>query len=85
MSREGKRIDIGPLSGTNASITGVFFGLETVRSSARVSAMLQALLRDIATGALRVVVDRTFPLSEAVAAHAYIESRAALGRVVLIP
>jgi NADPH2:quinone reductase len=85
VSREGKRIDIGPLSGTNASISGVFFGLETVRSSARVSAMLQALLRDIAKGELRVVVDRTFPLSEAAAAHAYIESRAALGRVVLIP
>ena len=85
VSREGKRIDIGALSGTNASITGVFFGLETVRSSARVTAMLQGLLRDIAKGELRVVVDRTFPLSEAGAAHAYIESRAALGRVVLIP
>ena len=85
VSREGKRIDIGPLSGTNASITGVFFGLETVRSAARVTAMLNALLRDIAKGQLKVVVDRTFPLSEAGAAHAYIESRAALGRVVLIP
>jgi NADPH2:quinone reductase len=47
--------------------------------------MLNALLRDIAKGELRVVVDRTFPLSEASAAHAYIESRAALGRVVLVP
>jgi NADPH2:quinone reductase len=85
VSREGKRIDIGPLSGINASITGVFFGMETVRRAARVRAMLDGLLRDIATGDLRVVVDRTFPLAEAGAAHAYIESRAALGRVVLIP
>src|SRR5262245_14481794 len=85
VSREGKRIDIGSLSGFNASITGVFFGLETVRSSARVTAMRQTLLHDIARGELTVVVDRTFPLSEAGAAHAYIESRAALGRVVLIP
>jgi NADPH2:quinone reductase len=85
VSREGKRIDIGGLGGANASITGVFFGLETVRSAARVNAMLQALLRDIARRELTVVVDRTFPLSEAGAAHAYIESRAALGRVVLIP
>ncbi len=85
VSREGKRIDIGPLSASNASITGVFFGLETVRSAARVGTMMQGLLRDIAKGELRVVVDRTFPLSEAGAAHAYIESRAALGRVVLIP
>src|SRR5262249_52202288 len=59
VSREGKRIDIGPLSGSNASITGVFFGLETVRSAARVSAMLQTLLQDIAKGELKVVVDRT--------------------------
>jgi NADPH:quinone reductase len=85
VSREGKRIDIGPLGGTNASITGVFFGLETVRSAARVTPMLNGLLRDIASSELRVVVDRTFPLSEAAAAHAYIESRAALGRVVLVP
>jgi NADPH2:quinone reductase len=85
VSREGKRIDIGPLGGTNGSITGVFFGLETVRSSARVVAMLQTLLRDIAKGELKVVVDRRFSLSEAGAAHAYIESRSALGRVVLIP
>jgi NADPH2:quinone reductase len=85
VSREGKRIDVGPLSGANASLTGVFFGLETVRSSARVTAMLEGLLRDIAKGELAVVVDRTFPLSEAGAAHAYIESRAAFGRVVLVP
>ena len=85
VSREGKRIDIGPLSGINASITGVFFGMETFRSRDRVNSMLNGLLRDIAKGELRVVVDRTFPLSEAGAAHAYIESRAALGRVVLVP
>ena len=31
------------------------------------------------------MIDRKFPLAEAAAAHAYIESRAAFGRVVLIP
>ena len=36
-------------------------------------------------GELKVVIDREFPLSEAAAAHAYIESRAAVGRVLLIP
>ena len=44
-----------------------------------------ALLRDVASGELKVVIDRTFPLSEAAAAHEYIESRAAFGRVVLVP
>jgi len=43
------------------------------------------LATDVAEGRLRVVIDRTFPLAEAAAAHAYIESRQAFGRVVLIP
>jgi len=47
--------------------------------------MIERHLRDVADGKLRVVIDRRFPLSEAAAAHAYIESRAAFGRVVLIP
>jgi NADPH2:quinone reductase len=85
VSREGRAIDISGLSANNASITGVFFGLETFRSAARVVPMMDGLLRDIAKGELKVVVDRTYPLSEAAAAHAYIESRAALGRVVLVP
>ena len=85
VSREGKAIDISALSGSNGSITGVFFGLETFRSSARVVPMMNDLLRDIAKGELKVVIDRTFPLAEAAAAHTYIESRAALGRVVLVP
>ena len=47
--------------------------------------MLDTILRDLSRGELRTVVDRTFPLAQAAAAHAYIESRAAFGRVVLIP
>ena len=85
VSREGKGIDVGPLSMANASLTGVFFGLETIRSAARVVPMMSQLLERIAAGELQVAIDRTYPLSEAAAAHAYIESRAAFGRVVLIP
>jgi NADPH2:quinone reductase len=85
VSREGKRIDSSGLSGNNASITGVFFGNESLRNAARVRPMLDGILRDIAKGELKVVVDRTYPLSEAAAAHAYIESRQAFGRVVLVP
>ncbi len=82
---EDRRIDPGPLMMRNASLTGVFLGAETMLGAPRVRAMLEGILRDIAAGALRVVIDRTYPLSEAAAAHAYIESRAAFGRVVLIP
>jgi NADPH2:quinone reductase len=85
VSREERGTDLSALSATNGSVTGVFFGLETFRSAARVVPMMDQLLRDIAKGELTVVVDRTYPLSEAAAAHAYIESRAAFGRVVLVP
>jgi NADPH2:quinone reductase len=85
VSREGRAIDISGLSANNASITGVFFGLETLRSAARVRPLLDALFRDIARGELKVVVDRVYPLAEAAVAHAYIETRAAFGRVVLVP
>jgi NADPH2:quinone reductase len=47
--------------------------------------MIARHLDDIARGELKVVIDRVFPLSEAAAAHAYIESRQAFGRVLLIP
>ena len=48
-------------------------------------AMIAGLVDDVAAGRLDVVVDRTFPLAEAAAAHAFIESRQAVGRVVLTP
>jgi NADPH:quinone reductase len=84
-SRAELRIDPSPLAPGNRSLTGVFFGAEVAMSTARVRAMLDGLLGDLARGELAVIVDRTFPLREAAAAHAYIESRAAFGRVVLLP
>ena len=51
----------------------------------RIHAMIAGLLERVASGELRVEIDREFPLSEAAAAHAYIESRQAFGRVVLRP
>jgi NADPH:quinone reductase-like Zn-dependent oxidoreductase len=41
-------------------------------------------LRGFADGTLRVVVDRTFPLVEAGAAQAYLQSRGSVGKVVLV-
>jgi NADPH:quinone reductase len=39
----------------------------------------------IQQGTLKIRVDRTFPLAEAATAHRYLESRAARGKVLLIP
>ena len=84
-SRGGKQIDVASLAAGNRSLTGVFLGAETVFGAARVRPMIEGHLRDVASGALRVVIDRRFPLADAAAAHAHIESRNAFGRVVMIP
>ena len=81
--RDRQLLDISNLAPGNRSLTGVFFGAEI--GTDRAQNLVADLVNDVATGALRVVVDRTFPLAEAATAHAYIESRQAVGRVVLIP
>jgi NADPH2:quinone reductase len=81
--RDPQPFDVSVLSAGNQSITGVFLGAEMLFERAR--AMIGDLVEEVGRGELRVVVDRTFPLAEAAAAHAYIESRQAVGRVVLIP
>ena len=53
--------------------------------SPRAHAMIAGHLEAIARGDLKVVIDRVFPLSDAAGAHAYVESRQAFGRVLLIP
>jgi NADPH:quinone reductase len=78
------QLDISGLRPNNQSLSGYFLGAELFQSP-RAHAMVASLLDSIAEGSLRVVVDRTYPLSEAAKAHAYIESRQAFGRVVLVP
>ncbi|HXC56485.1 MAG TPA: zinc-binding alcohol dehydrogenase family protein [Rhizomicrobium sp.] len=81
--REPMRVDVGSLMGGNRSLSGVFLGAEIATD--RVHDMIQNLVNEVAQGKLKVVIDKTFALSEAAAAHAYIESRKAVGRVLLIP
>jgi NADPH2:quinone reductase len=81
--REPSRVDVSSLMAGNRSLTGVFLGAEI--ASDRVHDNIQRLVDDVAAGRLRAIIDRTFPLKEAAAAHAYIESRKAVGRVLLIP
>jgi NADPH2:quinone reductase len=81
--REGKLLDLSTLGAQNQSITGVFLGAEI--ATPRAQQVIADLVDDVAAGRLEVLVDRTFPLADAAAAHAYIESRQAVGRVVLIP
>jgi NADPH2:quinone reductase len=80
-----RKLDISGLSEMNRSLTGVFFGGALMFEPQRGRPLVEGLLRDVADGGLRVVIDREYPLSEAAAAHAHIESRQAFGRVVLVP
>jgi NADPH2:quinone reductase len=77
-------LDISALRPNNQTLTGYFLGAELFLAG-RAHQMIAGLLDDIAGGDPRVVVDREYPLSDAAAAHAYIESRQSFGRVVLIP
>jgi len=73
------------LRASNKSLTGVFLGAELFFHRERVHPMIAGHFDAVARGDLQIVIDRVYPLSDAAEAHAYIESRAAFGRVLLRP
>ncbi|MFZ5720484.1 MAG: quinone oxidoreductase family protein [Pseudomonadota bacterium] len=81
--REPMTVDVGSMMGGNRTLSGVFLGAEI--GTDRVQRNIERLIADVAKGELKVLIDREFPLSEAAEAHRYIESRQAVGRVLLIP
>ena len=83
--RETDPPQIGALMTKNATLRGVYLGAELNLDNGRAQAMIGRLIERVASGELVAVVDATFPLAEAAQAHRYIESRAAFGRVVLVP
>jgi NADPH2:quinone reductase len=78
------KLDISTMRPNNQTLVGYFLGAELFLGP-RAHAMIASLLADIAAGGLQVVIDQRFPLEQAGEAHAYIESRQAFGRVLLIP
>ncbi len=85
VGREGATtVDVGMLRPKNLTVVGYFMGMEMLMSP-RCHNVVARVLDDLAVGELHAVIDRAFPLSEAADAHAYIESRAAVGRVLLRP
>jgi NADPH2:quinone reductase len=77
-------IDVSSMRPNNQTLTGYFMGAELLLSP-RVHALIAGHLDAIARGELGVVIDRSYPLADAAAAHAYIESRQSFGRVLLVP
>lgn len=84
-ARAGSSIEATDLWTRNNTLRGVFLGGALMTEYPRVHGMIADLFERVASGALRVEIDRTFPLAEAAAAHAHIESRQAFGRVVMTP
>jgi NADPH2:quinone reductase len=83
--RAGSNVEARDLWAQNNALRGVFLGGALLSEYPRVHAMIAELIERVASGELRVEIARTFPLAEAAAAHAYIESRQAFGRVVMTP
>ena len=77
-------LDVSGMRPNNQTFSGYFLGAELFLGR-RAYEMIARHLEAIGRGELRVVVDRTYPLHDAAAAHAYIESRQSFGRVLLVP
>ena len=83
--RAGSGIEARDLWQQNNTLRGVFLGGALLNEYPRVHAMIAGLFERVANGDLHVEIARTFPLAEAAAAHEFIESRQAFGRVVMTP
>jgi NADPH2:quinone reductase len=83
--RAGSTIEAQSLWAQNNALRGVFLGGSIIAEYTRIHPMIGDMLERVASDELRVEIDRTFPLEQAAAAHEYIESRKAFGRVVMTP
>lgn len=76
-------VDLWSAMQSNQSLLGVFMGSQLERPA--VHATIDRLLQALAAQRLRVLIDRRFPLADAVAAHHHAETAKPLGRVILTP
>jgi NADPH2:quinone reductase len=84
-ARAGSTIEAKSLWGKNNTLRGVYLGGALLAEYPRVHPMIGELIGRVGAGDIEVEIDSTFPLAEAAAAHAHIESRTAFGRVVMVP
>jgi NADPH:quinone reductase-like Zn-dependent oxidoreductase len=68
------KVDLRFLFSRQLSLLGSYMGTKSE---------LQTVMKLVAAGKLEPIVDRVFPLAEAAAAHAYLESSSQFGKVVL--
>ena len=96
LARDGRLVQIGFMGGTDATISlrrillkrlTITGSTLRIRPPAEKGAIAEALEREawplLESGRVRPVIDRTFPLAEAAAAHARLESGSVIGKLVL--
>jgi len=84
-ARAGSAIEARSLWGRNNTLRGVLLATAILNEYTRIHPMIADMLARVAAGELQVEIDRSFPLADAAAAHAYAESRRAFGRVIMTP
>lgn len=77
------RVNAASLNRGGLSVSGFSLAAEFATGGPVVE--LGRILELFERGELRTVVDKTFPLAEAPAAHRYLAERRNLGKVVLVP
>lgn len=79
-------IDLDLVARNRLTLIGVTFRTRTRSEALECSRRFAAdLLPSFETGALRPVVDRTFPIEDLPAAHEYMRSDSQLGKILLVP
>jgi NADPH:quinone reductase-like Zn-dependent oxidoreductase len=84
----GKLVTCGATTGPEAAVNvNVLFGkqLSLLGSFMGTMGELHAVLKHVFSGALKPVVDKTYPLREARAAHERMEEGKQFGKIVLNP
>lgn len=67
----------------NITVSGLHLGMPPWQAAMHREPMRE-LLSMVESGAIRPVIDRSFPLQDAAAAHQYLASRQTMGKVVLV-
>ncbi|MNC97783.1 hypothetical protein D3C83_155590 [compost metagenome] len=77
-------VDLNELARKRISLVGVTFRTRSIEDKQKLNERFMADLgAQLSDGRLRPIIDRTYPLSEALAAQDYMASNAHFGKIVL--
>jgi NADPH2:quinone reductase len=94
LARFGRMVSVGNSSNQTAMInaTSTFFSGKRCRIEGflvlvqpDIPEEMAKLVHEVSRGAIKAIIDKTFPLSEAPEAHRYVEERRNMGKVILNP